>query len=476
MSVVIAGGGLTGLSVALFLGQHGIRTTVVERHKTTSIHPKARGFNARTMEILRGAGLEAQVREAGAVLRDNHDLLFCETLDKPPFRRIEAPPAVNPELAVSPAPSAMCAQDELEPILLAAAVDLGADVRFDSEVQGFRQRDDKVEVTVDGEVIEADYLIACDGARSEIRESLGIAFKGDGSTFPSVGISFRADLKDLTEDPFIIARTFHPEAPGVMLPINNGDRWVFHVRVNEPTQFTDEQCKRLIRTATGRPELDIELVSVLPWDATSAVAEKYRQGRVFLVGDAAHLVPPTGAFGANTGIQDAHNLAWKLAFVLKGQASEHLLDTYEQERKPVAEMTADQAMRRLRAWEQHSGEEYEDDLVVIFGSQYVSSAIDNAVPRPLHLPTDGVPGTRVPHLWLDETTSTLDVIGQDFTLFHGDGRWHESPVKAHKADIQGAMLVRPDGYVAWRGEEPADLTELIAKLTGAAYDPRHEQL
>jgi hypothetical protein len=186
--------------------------------------------------------------------------------------------------------------------------------------------------------------------------------------------------------------------------------------------LTDEECKQLIRIATGLPDLDITLVSVLPWDTTSLVADRYREGRVYLAGDAAHLIPPAGAFGANTGIQDAHNLAWKLAFVLNGSAGPGLLDTYEAERKPVAEMTADQAMRRWLSWENNTKPDYVDDLTVIFGSQYVSTAIDHAEPRPLQLALDGTPGTRVPHSWVDEETSTVDLIGSGFTLLYGEDR------------------------------------------------------
>ncbi|TCO65909.1 FAD-dependent monooxygenase [Actinocrispum wychmicini] len=465
MNVLVAGGGLVGLSTAVFLGQHGVRTTVVERHATTSIHPKARGFTPRTMELFRGAGFADEVREAGAALKDNHDLVVYETLDKPPLRRIMETTDNEPILRVSPDSHCACPQDALEPILLAAARELGADIRFGTEFQSFTQDHDGVTAIVDGATIRADYLVACDGSRSSIRERLGIDMVGDAPTMSSVGISFEAEL-DL--DHFILAWTTHPDGAGILLPIDNRRRWVFHVELTgsrTPADFTDEYCTRLIRVATGQPDLDVKLVSVAPWETTSAVAAKYRAGRVFLAGDAAHLIPPAGAFGANTGIQDAHNLAWKLAYVLNGMAGPALLDTYEAERRPVAEMTTDQAMRRWQTWMNHNPMPFAEDLAVMYGTQYVSSAVDHPGPaRPLELNLDGTPGTRVPHAWLPDGRSTLDLVGPDFALLH-DGTWPAGPVRSHQVDLgPGAMLVRPDGYVAWRSTEPTDVDPIMAKL------------
>src|SRR5262249_22185232 len=158
--------------------------------------------------------------------------------------------------------------------------------------------------------------------------------------------------------------------------INNRDKWLFHVPVEPPlteADFTDEYCKELIRVATGRPDLDIELESVAPWETTSLVADKYRVGRVFLAGGGRPPQRPAGGFGANTGIQDGYNLAWKLAYVLNGLASPALLDTYEAERKPVAEMTTDQGMRRWHNWVSPDLMPIVDEHTVIFGAQYVSA-------------------------------------------------------------------------------------------------------
>jgi putative polyketide hydroxylase len=465
MSVVIVGGGLVGLSTALFLGHHGVPATVVERHGSTSIHPKARGLNARTMELFRGTGLAGPIREAGRILKDNHHLLAYDTMDKPPLRRIIDTSDQEATSRISPETECMCAQDLLEPVLLAEARRLGADIRFGVECTSFSQDADGVTVTTDSGTIRADYLVACDGARSPIRETLGIGLSGTDTVITSVGVTFRADLADLTPEPFIVAWT----RTGIIAPINNTDRWMFHVPVNPPhtlADFTGERCVELIRTATGRPDLDVELEAVAPWETTSVVADRYRDGRVLLAGDAAHLMPPAGAFGANTGVHDAHNLAWKLAYVHTGQAGPALLDTYETERKPVAEMTTDQAMNRWQTWVNHNPMPIVDERTVVFGPQYDSTAINNPnPPRPLRLDLDGTPGTRVPHAWLADGRSTLDLVGTDFVLLYDDNRFADAPVKSHQVDLGlGAILVRPDGYVAWHGTEPTDLDKVLDQI------------
>jgi putative polyketide hydroxylase len=218
------------------------------------------------------------------------------------------------------------------------------------------------------------------------------------------------------------------------------------------------------------------------------VADRFRDGPVFLAGDAAHVIPPIGGFGGNTGVQDAHNLAWKLAFVLRGQAGEGLLDTYEAERLPLADFTVEQALLRMH----HRGRgsapaEMLHDLAVIFGYRYHSAAVIGAEqgppaldPRSLH----GQPGTRAPHAWLErdgQRISTLDLFGRELVLLaeHQGTAWREAAAlaRAHGAALAvyqlgqdvsdcegalaeayrigptGALLVRPDGFVAWRADQ-----------------------
>jgi putative polyketide hydroxylase len=384
---------------------------------------------------------------------------------------------------VSPAQECLCPQDVLEPILVEAGRGNGADIRFGSVLEGFEQDEHGVTATIDGRPVRADYLIACDGAQSPIRRSLGIETTEESETFHSVGISFRADLTELVTDPFILAYITHPDSRGVLLPINNRDRWVFHVRVDpargeKAADFTRERCEHLIRVATGRSDLDIELTSVAEWATNSSLARGYRTGRVFLAGDAAHAVPPAGALGANTSIQDVHNLAWKLAFVLNGLAGDALLDTYEVERRPVGRMTGDQALIRWHNSEQNSaGTGFVNDVGVMFGVQYVSSAVRNTtLLPPFTVAVDGTPGTRVPHVWLAAGKTTLDLVGPGFTLLHRDEHWARAvaelpiPVRSCRVDWPhaDALLVRPDGYVAWRGDDPSALPAAVRDVVAGA--------
>ncbi|HEX3783156.1 MAG TPA: FAD-dependent monooxygenase [Pseudonocardiaceae bacterium] len=486
--VIIVGGGLTGLSAALFLGQHGIKSLVVERHRSTANHPKARGFNARTMELFRNAGLERRVLAGGADLKENRDIVLCETLAQVPFQRVDKPRNDAAVSRVSPAQECLCPQDVLEPILLDAARELGADIRFNSELLDFDQDAAGVTATIDGQQVRADYLIACDGARSPIRQQLGIGMSRGAETFFSVGISFIADLADTVVDPYILAYVTHPGARGVMLPINNHDRWVFHLRFDPAAgesvdDFTEEHCERLIRAATGRPNLDIRLTDVAEWETTCALADRYRAGRTFIAGDAAHIIPPAGALGANTGIQDAHNLAWKLAFVVKGLAGPALLDTYEAERHPVGRLTVDQALLRWYSSERPSADaDFLDDVAIMFGVRYSSSAVHNlgSTTQSSRPEPDGTPGTRAPHVWLGDNMSTVDLFGPEFTLMHESDQWVDAATRIdtpiNLCQVHGfddtALLVRPDGYVAWRGRAPALLPAVLSEVLGLPSESR----
>jgi tetracenomycin A2 monooxygenase-dioxygenase len=266
----------------------------------------------------------------------------------------------------------------------------------------------------------------------------------------------------------------------------------------------------LARIAAGNPDLDVDIESSMPWDARHMVADSYQTGRVFLAGDACHAHPPAGGFGVNAGIQDAHNLAWKLAAVVNGWAEPSLLDTYNAERRPVGAATADQAWMLFRTRGQLADEDraaYRDFVVVTMGYQYRSAAVVGAPAdaelMPRELTFTGQPGTRVPHGWLTrgkERVSSIDVLTDDFTLVSGydGGQWlddgatvaaefgvplHTYRVGADLADPDGwlagagvsrtgALLVRPDGIVAWRSagadEDPAaTLRDVLGQITGA---------
>jgi putative polyketide hydroxylase len=510
--VFIVGGGLVGLSAALFLAHRQIPVTLIERHAGTSIHPRARGYHFRTMELFRELGLEEAVRKAGETLAPSRGMLRGETLvaalataEKQPSALLQ-PAGSEQQEQVSPCTFSRCTQDLLEPILLAAARQAGANVRFGVELVSLEQDEQAVSVTIVDRAsgtfsrLRADYLIAADGAQSPVRRCLGITMSGQGSLGHQLNILFEADLHSLVQGrEFSLCQIHRSDMHGMFTAINNANRWVFHLSYSpelgeQPEEFSPERCQDLLRTALGLPEIPIEIKSILPWEAALRTADHFQQKRVFLAGDAAHQMPPTGGFGASTGIADAHNLAWKLAAVLRGEAAPALLETYETERRAVARLTSEQAglrADRLSGVVREKCPAYLDDLVVVAGYQYRSPAIvaedERQESQPGHLQLDGRPGTRAPHIRVElqrKRISTLDLFGQHFVLLYGSGnetvaeaarevslcaginlkayaigpggdlldrerRWQE----AYGITDEGMVLIRPDGFIAWRSQE-----------------------
>ncbi|MFF5637807.1 FAD-dependent oxidoreductase [Streptomyces sp. NPDC012825] len=531
-SVLIVGGSLVGLSASLFLGRLGVPHVLVERHAGTSIHPRGRGNNVRTMELFRGAGVRQRVREAASVLARNNGILQAPSLVGDAgewlFREIDPGGGLA---RFSPAEWCLCSQNDLEPVLRESAGELGGDLRYATELMSFEQDAEGVTAQVKsretGEhtTIRADYLIAADGPRSPVRERLGIGQNGPGDLFHNVSVTFTSrGLADVVGDRhFIVCYLTDPGADGALLPVDNRERWVFHApwhpeRGETLEEFTDERCREQIRRAVGVPDLDVEITGRAPWHAAERTAERYADGRVFLAGDSAHEMPPTGAFGSNTGIQDAHNLAWKLSAVLDGWAGPGLLASYDAERRPVAEATSARASSRSV---EHSHPGYAPDpgagpagrkggiLNVVLGHRYPRGAVlgaDGALPVvPDALRLTGEPGSRSPHLWLDrsgERISALDLYERFPVLLSsagGTGAWHTAAARVadrlpvplvpyrigegpdadlvpedgadwaelHGVTEGGAVLVRPDGFVAWRSEEAVEDPEetLRAVLT-----------
>lgn len=513
--VLIVGGSLVGLSTSLFLGRLGVPHVLVERHAGTSIHPRGRGNNVRTMELFRVAGVENGIKDAAATLAVNHGILQAPTLVGDAgewlFRDIDPGGGLA---RFSPSAWCLCSQNDLEPVLLDHARAHGGDLRFSTELMSFDSDPTGVTAVVKsretGEhtTIRADYLVAADGPRSPVREQLGITQSGPGDLFHNVSLTFRSRrLADVVGDRhFIVCYLTNPEADGALLPVDNRENWVFHAPWHPENgesleEFTDERCVEHIRRAVGVADLDVEITGKAPWHAAQRVARSYRSGRVFLAGDSAHEMSPTGAFGSNTGIQDAHNLAWKLAAVVDGWAGEGLLDTYDAERRPVAEATSARAAARSA---EHShpgfapppgaggGGPQKGILNVALGYRYPQGAVvgaDPAVPVvPERLDLSGEPGSRAPHLWVrrgDERLSTLDLYERSLVLLSDaaePNEWHEAAVRLadklslplrsyrvgagahadlvpeddadwaerHGTGPGGAVLVRPDGFVAWR--------------------------
>ncbi|GAB2953600.1 FAD-dependent monooxygenase [Nonomuraea fastidiosa] len=504
--VLIVGGGMAGLSLAAFLSWHGVRTTLVERQTTLSPHPRARGLNPRTMELLRGLGLEERIRssESGRVLARNKGVIAVESLAGRELGALRQyfMDHVTDLGELSPTGWCMCHQHELEPMLHERATALGADIRLGTELVGLETGPAGVTATVREAAsgreyrIEARYLAAADGPGSGIRSMLGIGVHGEGTLGSFVNIAFEADLSEqLGARRFILCYVTGGPARCALLPVNNRDKWMLHVATGQEDEsaFTPERCIELVRTAAGVPGLDVRITSVLPWRPAAQVADRFGAGPVFLVGDAAHVMPPTGAFGANTGVQDAHNLAWKLAAVLRGEAGAGLLDTYDLERRPVAELTVEQAVLRHRDRPRLMDERPSEpdpairgDEELIFGYRYPAGS--------------GLAGARAPHvpLVLDGVTrSTLDLYGRHPVLVTGPAGepWRAAAAEAadrlgvrldvhvitaatapvdawcerHGVGPSGAVLVRPDGFVAWcAGSLPAmperELGDALARL------------
>lgn len=513
--VLIVGGGVCGLSSALFLARHGVSCLLVERHPDLLVHPRARGLTPRTMEVYRQAGLEPAIqRDAYAGPGFKWVPVQAETLNDQEYG-VPDEPQEDDGSSASPCAFGPIDQDRLEILLRDEARGLGADVRYSTELTSLEQGADGVTAVVtdrtSGEelTVRADYVIAADGGNSPIRERLGIAVDGPGTLFSTITAIVEADLNPaLRGRSASIAYLQRPQPFTVLMAHDDrGQRWVFGTgydpRTQSPEDFSDDQVVEMVRAAAGLPDVPARLrpqipgtdLKVLAFPIRAHLAQRYRAGRVFLVGDAAHSWPPTGGLGANTGVQDAHNLAWKLALVTGGAAGPVLLDTYEEERRPVGSLSMQQAMARFGArMGPGDGSRMLPYGAVSMGYRYRSRAITDASPdgsEPL-LPValTGQPGTRAPHVQITrngDRISTLDLYGRRFVLLAGpDGaEWVAAasgapvPVDAYRfgADLaaegaaahgltsRGAVLVRPDGFVGWRTDKlPADPARELARV------------
>jgi 2-polyprenyl-6-methoxyphenol hydroxylase-like FAD-dependent oxidoreductase len=437
--VLVVGGGLVGLTAALVLRHHGCSVAVVERRTTTSPQPKARRFHVRTMEVFRELGLADRVHEAARDLAGHDHMAKGHTLADAEQLPLWRPRGDGEPAEVSPELPCLIAQDTLEPVLRAAAVDAGADVRFGTALRSLRQTTDNVVAQLSEGEVRARYVIAADGARSGIRDALGIGRNGRGAIGePSVNVYFRADLGDVVR-----GREFNlcQLDAGGLASVDGRMRWIF----STSGAGLDRDWTAVVRAALGVPAPDLEILSVLPWQAEMLVADRYSAGRVHLAGDAAHVMPPFAAMGANTGIADVHNLGWKIAAVLRGEASEALLDTYDVERRPAGWFVADQSARRAENFSLTSVDPTLAHPFVLAagGFQYTAGALvpDGTTEPVTEFAPAGRVGTRVPHRRLADGRSTLDLAGPGWAVL--------SDVDFLAAGERA--LLRPDHVVAWRG-------------------------
>jgi 2-polyprenyl-6-methoxyphenol hydroxylase-like FAD-dependent oxidoreductase len=502
----------------------------VERHPGTAGLPKARGINARTMEMYRQCGVEGAIREAGLPTERTGLIVWTESLAGAEIER-RVPGRASPgNMALTPVPNCLCAQDDLEPVLRRFAEVQGpGELRFNCELTGVEQDASWVtgilidRVTGGETPVRAQYLIGADGAQSRLRRQLGVTMIGQEAVYDSVNILLEADLRAWTAHrPAALYFVEQPDLRATFLTINAVDRWGFLIHSLSaygftPDDFTPQRCIALIRQAVGVPGLEVRILGVSAWEASALVADRYREGRIFLAGDAAHEMPPTGGFGLNTGVQDVHNLAWKLAAVLHGHASPSPLDTYHDERQPlglaITEASLANSLSMGRTARQPGAKlprpEFLNEQGLIFGASYESAAVipDGTPPPRVDDPVtqyvpSARPGRRAPHAWLlhrGARISTIDLFGPRFVLLAGrrgrpwreaagqlgspgrpplaiyaigesggeladaDGAWQD----LYEIDDDGAVLVRPDGHVGWRRRTAS---EAPARALPAALD------
>jgi putative polyketide hydroxylase len=434
--VLVAGAGPAGLVAAITLARHGIETLVIERRTRASDLPRATGVSTATMELLRSWGLERRVRDAGMDVEWR--ALATPTLaEAASGKPVEVGyPSREQSAVISPTAPVCAPQDELEAILEEHLASLpAARVERGVEVVGVDSHADGVEVALrHGRTIRARYLVAADGIRSTVREALGIRTHGPGHLADRLGVVFRAPLWELLGEHRHVIYFLGEDGMTAALPVGRPDRWMYARTWDPERDRLADVTPEDLRLATGVPDLEprIEHVSHITYGV--AVAERFREGSAFLIGDAAHRVTPRGATGMNTAIRDGYDLGWKLAWVLSGWAGDTLLDSYEAERRPVAEHNA------------------------------ARSADPNGSVRTVaeELHTDL--GGRIAHAWLPGeagAVSTLDLLGDGLTLFTGpgEGAWATRrgapPVTVRRLDAMTAralgiaagaeLLVRPDG-------------------------------
>ncbi len=505
--VLICGAGPSGLTVSHVLNQFGIPNIVVEKHATTSTHPKARGVNVRTMEFMRNWGLEACIRRHELPPK-SRKLLWMDEIRG----RVIGEVGLNEEnFKYSPTKGCPVPQNFIEDALVASLSDSKCSkLRFSTKLLDFEQQGEKIVTRLldsknnEESVVMCDYLVAADGAHSHIRQSLNIPMLGVPSLGTYLTIYARVDLSSwLADKPAVVySFTGKNQVARFLMAVDHKDKWIFGQRLfDKHTVVTEDYCKAIIRSFVDGANITIHLISDSTWEMAAVNATQYRHGRIFLVGDAAHRMPPTGGMGMNTGFASAQNLAWKLAYVLKGYSDESLLDTYETERQPIAEFTlkwsghnAQRIFKMHEAYRDGDKELFDKlmqdqnrhlnhpglDLGMVYRSDaiYAEDQAVVAVDPDVYTPSS-MPGMRAPHCEIlrnGKKTSILSLYQQHYVLLLSENasidrqalpipKSYPLEIYRHNVDFEDlnhdfinnynigqfqAILVRPDGHIAWR--------------------------
>lgn len=518
--VLVVGAGPVGLTAGLLFQRLGINALLVDRRSTMNRHPKARNLNVRSAEIFRALGLGDQIREWDFPIEARR-VMWLESFCGEKLAEISLDNALARRY--SPCEPAMLSQARLEELLRNSIKEDDVSIQYGTELIDFTQEKDHVLATLQrqtGETfqVQAKYLLAADGARSPVRKRLEIPVVGRTDLGQYVSIYFKAN-------PYPIA-PYRPSAVYFMLgeavlgrfiqSVNCKDEWLIGIKLSpemekDPSDFHQEYCLQFIRETFEIPDLKIEILNIEYWHMIVQIAENFRKDRVFLAGDAAHLLSPAGGFGLQTGIQDVHNLCWKLAFVIQGKMPEEILDTYHEERFPTVQSNIEWSRGNTQGYTaiiaagrsgdrkklqdvvasqwpilnsigQDIGFSYQSRLVIPDGTKSPEITATQYLPN-------ARPGSRAPHIWLqgpdpqgswsDKVISTIDLFLDAFVLLtDSDGTfWSQELLKMYPAlsfrcvsigesgdykDINqdfhelygiergGAVLVRPDGHVYWR--------------------------
>jgi 2-polyprenyl-6-methoxyphenol hydroxylase-like FAD-dependent oxidoreductase len=518
--VLVVGAGPVGLVLAGDLGWRGRECIVVERGDGSIYQPKMDQVGIRTMEFCRRWGIVADV-EASPYDRDYpQDNVYLTSLNgyelgREPFpsMRADRPPPDSPQKRER------CPQNMFDPILRKfAQSQSGVRLLYQHEFESLQQDADgvrgRIKNLATGEAlsIKAKYLVGCDGARSPVREQLGIAMHGRGVLTYTTNVIFCCPEFNRLHNKRPGYRYMFVGPDGIwatIVAINGRDQWRMSIVGNatEKRSYNESELKALAHKALGR-SFELEILSVLPWTRMELVAERYHEGGVFLAGDACHLTSPTGGLGMNTGIGDAVDLSWKLAAMLEGWGEPVLAESYGIERKPIAEritrfstgnlhtMLSARSSEKLfeesdegrairsrvgraltegmkREWfclNMHLGYRYVDSPLCVYDEPENREEIAAENADGMNYRPSTRPGCRAPHAWLADRRSTLDLFGRRFVLLAFD---KTNPIlkgvetiRIDEPEVSALyekryVLVRPDGHVAWRGDALPEDTEAL---------------